>query len=54
MAAGMAVLTIADVAGVSRTGLKVLLYGRSGERKGEMPAQIEADKARRILEVTAA
>ncbi len=54
MAAGMPVLTIADVAGVSKTGLKVLLYGRSGERKGEMPAQIEADKARRILEVTAA
>lgn len=54
MAAGMAVLTIADVAGVSKTGLKVLLYGRSGERKGEYPAHIEADKAQRILEVTAA
>jgi len=54
MAAGMAVLTIADVAGVSKTGLKVLLYGRSGERRGEMPAHIEADKARRILEVTEA
>lgn len=54
MAAGMPVLTIADVAGVSKTGLKVLLYGRSGERKGEIPAQIEADKARRILKVTAA
>lgn len=30
------------------------LYARTGERKGEYPSQIEADKAHRILEVTAA
>ncbi|MFI8593763.1 hypothetical protein ACIGCK_04945 [Microbacterium sp. NPDC078428] len=49
MADGMSVLTIADTAQVSRSGLKTLLYGRSGDRKGHFPAEIEADKAQRLL-----
>lgn len=53
MAAGLRVLDIADLAGVSKTGVKVLLYGRSGERKGELPSAIEAEKAQRIMALTA-
>lgn len=49
MDAGMTVLAIADTAGVSRSGIKTLMYGRSGERAGEFPAQVEADKAERLL-----
>jgi DNA-binding NarL/FixJ family response regulator len=49
MADGMSVLAIADTAQVSRSGLKTLLYGRSGDRKGHFPAEIEADKAQRLL-----
>lgn len=53
MAAGMSVLGIAAAADVSKTGVKVLLYGRSGERKGELPSAIEAAKAQRIMALTA-
>lgn len=49
MAGGMSVLAIADAAEVSKSGLKTLLYGRSGERKGEYPTEIEAEKAQRLL-----
>lgn len=49
MAAGMTVLGIAEEAGVSKTGVKILLYGRSGARKGELPREIEEAKAQRIL-----
>ncbi|MBS0476339.1 MAG: hypothetical protein JSR28_14495 [Proteobacteria bacterium] len=49
MASGMTVLEIADQAQVSKTGVKILLYGRSGARKGELPREIEAEKARRLL-----
>jgi hypothetical protein len=51
MASGWTVLGIADAADVSKTGLKVLLYGRSGARKGELPAHIEAAKAERVLQL---
>ena len=49
MAGGMTVLGIAEKAGVSKTGVKILLYGRSGARKGELPREIEESKAHRIL-----
>lgn len=49
MAGGMTVLGIAEKAGVSKTGVKILLYGRSGARKGELPREIEETKAQRIL-----
>ncbi len=49
MASGMAVLEITDQAQVSKTGVKILLYGRSGARKGELPREIEAEKAQRLL-----
>ena len=49
MAGGMTVLGIAEKAGVSKTGVKILLYGRSGARKGELPREIEESKAQRIL-----
>lgn len=49
MDAGMTVLAIADTAGVSRSGIKTLMYGRTGERAGEFPAHVEADKAARLL-----
>lgn len=49
MASGMTVLEIADRAQASKTGVKVLLYGRSGARKGELPGEIEAAKAQRLL-----
>lgn len=49
MDAGMSVLGIADTAGVSLSGVKTLLYGRSGARAGEYPAHVEAEKARRLL-----
>jgi len=53
MAAGLSVLTIAERAGASKTGVKVLLYGRSGARKGEFPSSIEQTKAERLLALTA-
>ena len=34
---------------MSKTGVKILLYGRSGARKGELPREIEETKAQRIL-----
>lgn len=46
---GMAVLTIAALADVSPSGLKTLMYGRSGTRRGELPAHIEKAKADRLL-----
>lgn len=49
MASGWTILAIADAADVSKTGIKILLYGRSGARKGELPAAIEEEKAQRIL-----
>jgi len=49
MASGMTVLEIADRAQASKTGVKVLLYGRSCARKGELPGEIEAAKAQRLL-----
>ena len=49
MASGWTILAIAAAANVSKTGITVLLYGRSGARKGELPAAIEEGKARRIL-----
>lgn len=51
MAAGMTVIGIAEAAGVSKTGVKILLYGRSGARKGELPREIEEAKAQRILDL---
>lgn len=45
----MTVLGIAEEANVSKTGVKILLYGRSGARKGELPREIEKAKAQRIL-----
>lgn len=53
MDAGMSVFGIADTAEVSLSGLKTLLYGRSGDRKGEYPANIEAAKAEKLLAVKA-
>ena len=47
--AGKSVLAIAEEANVSRSGIKTLLYGRSGARKGEFPAHIEREKAERLL-----
>ena len=49
MASGMTVVKIAKSANVSKTGVKILLYGRSGARKGELPREIEEEKAQRIL-----
>lgn len=49
MASGWTILAIAAAADVSKTGIKILLYGRSGARKGELPAAIEKEKAQRIL-----
>jgi len=54
MASGMTVLGIAAAADVSKTGVKILLYGRSGARKGELPSAIEAEKAQRIMALRAA
>lgn len=48
---GMSVHTVAHTAGVSLSGVKTLLYGRSGERKGEYPEHIEASKAARLLAI---
>lgn len=52
MASGMTVLAIAAEAQVSKTGVKILLYGRSGSRKGELPSAIEQAKAERIMQLT--
>lgn len=52
MGSGMGVLRIAEEANVSKTGVKILLYGRSGARKGELPHEIEAIKAQRLLALT--
>lgn len=52
MGSGMGVLRIAEEANVSKTGVKILLYGRSGARKGELPREIEATKAQRLLALT--
>jgi hypothetical protein len=52
MDSGMGVLKIAEEANVSKTGVKILLYGRSGARKGELPREIEATKAQRLLALT--
>lgn len=49
MASGMTVIEIADSAQASKSGVKILLYGRSGARKGELPREIEAEKAQRLL-----
>ncbi|HQZ36114.1 MAG TPA: hypothetical protein PK020_16930 [Ilumatobacteraceae bacterium] len=49
MASGMTVVKIAESANVSKTGVKILLYGRSGARKGELPREIESAKAQRLL-----
>lgn len=46
---GRSVLWVAQEADVSLSGLKTLLYGRSGVRKGEFPAHIEAEKATKLL-----
>lgn len=51
MASGMTILSIAADAQVSKTGIKILLYGRSGARKGELPAAIEQAKADRIMQL---
>lgn len=51
MASGMTILTIAADAQVSKTGIKILLYGRSGARKGELPAAIEQTKAEQIMQL---
>lgn len=52
MASGMTVLAIAAEALVSKTGVKILLYGRSVSRKGELPSAIEQAKAERIMQLT--
>lgn len=49
MSSGMTVIEIADSAQASKSGVKILLYGRSGARKGELPREIEAEKAQRLL-----
>lgn len=51
MASGMTILSIADAAQVSKTGIKILLYGRSGARKGELPSAVEQPKAERIMQL---
>jgi len=45
----MTVIEIADSAQASKSGVKILLYGRSGARKGELPREIEAEEAQRLL-----
>lgn len=52
MRSGMTILSIAADAQVSKTGIKILLYGRSGARKGELPSAIEQAKAERIMQLT--
>lgn len=49
MADGMTLDAIAAGADVGRSHLGTLLYGRSGDRKGEFAAQIDAEKAQRLL-----
>ena len=51
MASGMTILSIAADAQVSKTGIKILLYGRSGARKGELPSAIEQTKAEQIMQL---
>jgi DNA-binding CsgD family transcriptional regulator len=46
---GRSVLWIAQEADVSLSGIKTLIYGRSGARKGEFPAHIETAKATKLL-----
>lgn len=48
---GMGWKRIAEVAGVSKSGINTLLYGRSGARKGEIPKRIDRDKAAKLLAV---
>lgn len=49
---GRSVKAIAADADVSLSGLKMLLYGRSGARKGEMPTKIDVTKATKLLALT--
>ena len=49
MSNGRSVKAIAADADVSLSGLKMLLYGRSGARKGEMPTKIDVTKATKLL-----
>ncbi|MEP6482545.1 MAG: hypothetical protein ABJA94_11115 [Rhodoglobus sp.] len=56
---GMGIVSIARAAGVSKTGLRALVYGREdftpdggrGPRHGEIPKRIDKEKAKRILAV---
>jgi hypothetical protein len=50
---GLAVATIAERAEVSLSGVKTLLYGRSGRRKGYLPRSIKAETARRLTGLSA-
>lgn len=57
-AAGMTLPRLIEESGVGRTALRTLIYGRDdytpdgpGPRHGEVPARIDAEKARRILAV---
>lgn len=51
---GLGLSRVAELAGVSKTGLRQLMWGRdSGERKGELPKRITREKAERILAVQA-
>lgn len=54
MAAGLSLQRIADRAGVSASGLSTLIYGRSGPRKGQLPARIDIEKAARLTALTMA
>lgn len=54
MAGGMSLLAIADAADVSKSVIKTLLYGRSGERKGPLPTELTVDNAERLLAVSGA
>jgi AraC-like DNA-binding protein len=52
MAGGMTIERIAAEAGVSRSILATVLYGRSGARKGVEQTEIKADTASRVLALT--
>jgi hypothetical protein len=44
-------VSIAARAGVSKSFVSVLVYGRTGDRKGQVPAQVDPVKASKILAV---
>ncbi|MEX1078909.1 MAG: hypothetical protein WED09_07360 [Homoserinimonas sp.] len=53
MAGGEPLLAIAARADVSKTVLKNVVYGRSGDRRGERSSQVSAENAKKILALSA-